>query len=93
MTWSDLDMAQVFTRIDRTLTSVGAQRLHAMLRCPQIDLDAIEPGRVGVRESIMGRMSRHGGRAEVHTAAGEGTEVVIEVGRDPSRDPSREKAP
>jgi len=44
-------------------------------------LDAVEPGRVGVRESIIGRMARHGGRAEVHTAPGEGTEVVLEVGR------------
>lgn len=42
VTWSDLGMAQVFTRIDRTLTSVGAQRLHAMLRCPLVDLEAIE---------------------------------------------------
>ena len=32
-------------------------------------------GRVGMRESIVGRMARHGGRAEVHTAPGEGTEV------------------
>ena len=44
-------------------------------------LDQIEPGRVGVRQSIIGRMARHGGRAEVHTAPGEGTEVVLEVPR------------
>jgi signal transduction histidine kinase len=50
------------------------------------DLDAVEPGRVGVRESIVGRMARHGGRAEVHTAPGEGTEVVLEVGRTPVRE-------
>ncbi len=50
------------------------------------DLDTVEPGRVGVRESIIGRMARHGGRAEVHTAPGEGTEVVLEVGRTPARD-------
>ncbi len=50
------------------------------------DPDAVEPGRVGVRESIIGRMARHGGRAEVHTAPGEGTEVVLEVGRTPSRE-------
>jgi signal transduction histidine kinase/phage shock protein PspC (stress-responsive transcriptional regulator) len=43
------------------------------------DLDKVEPGRLGVRESIMGRMSRHGGRAEVHSTKGEGTEVVLEV--------------
>ena len=44
-------------------------------------LDTVEPGRVGVRESILGRMSRHGGRAEVHTAPGEGTEVVLKTAR------------
>ncbi len=44
-------------------------------------LDAVEPGRVGVRESIIGRMARHGGRAEVHSGAEEGTEVVVEVPR------------
>jgi signal transduction histidine kinase/phage shock protein PspC (stress-responsive transcriptional regulator) len=49
-------------------------------------VDAVEPGRVGVRESIIGRMARHGGRAEVHTGPGEGTEVVLEVGRTPSRE-------
>jgi phage shock protein PspC (stress-responsive transcriptional regulator) len=50
------------------------------------DLDAVEPGRVGVRESIVGRMARHGGRADVHTALGEGTEVVLEIGRTPTRE-------
>jgi signal transduction histidine kinase len=36
------------------------------------------PGdRAGVRESIEGRMARHGGRAEIHTAPGEGTEVEL----------------
>ena len=45
------------------------------------DPDAVEPGRLGVRESIVGRMTRLGGRAEVHTAPGEGTEVVVEVAR------------
>ena len=50
--------------------------------------DAVEPGRVGVRESIIGRMARHGGRAEVHSNPGDGTEVVLEVGRTPEREPS-----
>jgi signal transduction histidine kinase len=45
------------------------------------DPAAVEPGRVGVRESIVGRMARHGGRADVHTAPGEGTEVTLEVPR------------
>jgi signal transduction histidine kinase len=48
------------------------------------DPATVEPGRLGVRESIIGRMARHGGRAEVHSTPGEGTEVVLEVSR--SRD-------
>ncbi len=50
------------------------------------DLDAVEPGRMGVRASIIGRMARHGGRAEVHSAVGDGTEVVLEIGRNPTRE-------
>ena len=64
---------------------VEPQRVTAYVRDrgKGFDLDAVEPGRVGVRESIIGRMARHGGRAEVHTAPGDGTEVVLEVGRTP----------
>ncbi|MFZ6005483.1 MAG: PspC domain-containing protein [Actinomycetota bacterium] len=47
------------------------------------DVDAVETGRLGVRESIVGRMARHGGRAEVHSTPGEGTEVALEIGRSP----------
>ena len=50
------------------------------------DLAAVEPGRVGVRESIVGRMARHGGRAEVHSSPGDGTEVVLEVVRSGDRE-------
>ena len=67
---------------------VEPQRVTAYVRDrgKGFDLDAVEPGRVGVRESIIGRMARHGGRAEVHTAPDEGTEVVLEVGRTPARE-------
>jgi phage shock protein PspC (stress-responsive transcriptional regulator)/signal transduction histidine kinase len=62
---------------------VESQRVTAYVRDrgKGFDVDAVEPGRVGVRESIIGRMARHGGRAEVHSAPGEGTEVVLEVPR------------
>ena len=62
---------------------VEPQRVTAYVRDrgKGFDLDAVEPGRVGVRESIIGRMARHGGRAQVHTAPDDGTEVVLEVGR------------
>jgi phage shock protein PspC (stress-responsive transcriptional regulator) len=41
------------------------------------DPDAIPADRRGVRESIMGRMARHGGSAAVHSTPGQGTEVEL----------------
>jgi signal transduction histidine kinase len=41
------------------------------------DLDDIDADRHGVRGSIIGRMERHGGSAEIRTDAGEGTEVRL----------------
>jgi signal transduction histidine kinase len=41
------------------------------------DLDGVEDHRHGVRGSIMGRMRRHGGRAEIRSAPGDGTEVRL----------------
>ena len=46
-------------------------------RGPGFDIDAIPPDRRGLRESVLGRMERHGGRAAVHTRPGEGTEVEL----------------
>ncbi len=43
------------------------------------DPDAIPDGRLGVRESILGRMERHGGSADVRSAPGEGTEVRLSM--------------
>jgi signal transduction histidine kinase len=50
-------------------------------RGPGFDLDAVAPDRMGVRESIRGRMQRHGGQAEIRTAPGEGTEVRLTAKR------------
>lgn len=41
------------------------------------DPEEIEDLRHGVRGSIIGRMSRHGGQAQIRTAPGEGTEVRL----------------
>ena len=41
------------------------------------DMAEIEESRHGVRGSIIGRMKRHGGRAEIKSAPGEGTEVRL----------------
>jgi signal transduction histidine kinase/phage shock protein PspC (stress-responsive transcriptional regulator) len=45
------------------------------------DPDAVPADRRGLRESIVGRMERHGGRAILHTGAGAGTEVELVVER------------
>ena len=45
------------------------------------ELAAIPPERRGVRESILARMARHGGRAEIRSAPGEGTEVELTLPR------------
>jgi signal transduction histidine kinase len=44
------------------------------------DPEAVPADRRGVRESIVGRMARHGGRAEVRSAPGQGTEVELVLG-------------
>ncbi|MFI7618486.1 PspC domain-containing protein [Nonomuraea terrae] len=41
------------------------------------DLEAVPLDRMGIRESIIGRMERHGGSARVRTDPGEGTEVML----------------
>ena len=61
------------------------------------DLAAVPQDRQGVRGSVVGRMERHGGSAEVRTSPGAGTEVRLSMpvtGR-PTTDtePSAEEAP
>jgi signal transduction histidine kinase len=41
------------------------------------DINGVEESRHGVRGSIIGRMKRHGGKAEIRSAPGEGTEVRL----------------
>jgi phage shock protein PspC (stress-responsive transcriptional regulator)/anti-sigma regulatory factor (Ser/Thr protein kinase) len=50
-------------------------------RGPGFDPAAVPADRRGLRESVVGRMERHGGRAIVHTAVGAGTEVELVVER------------
>lgn len=50
-------------------------------RGPGFDPDAVPADRMGVRESIIGRMERNGGTARLRTPAGGGTEVELEMER------------
>jgi signal transduction histidine kinase len=70
---------------------VEPQRVTAYVRDRGCGFDprSVDHGRVGIRESIVARMARHGGRAEVHSAPGEGTEAVLEMGRTPEREQER----
>nr|WP_283139849.1 ATP-binding protein [Rhizohabitans arisaemae] len=44
------------------------------------EMTGVPGDRMGVRQSIIGRMERHGGTARVRTAPGEGTEVMLTMG-------------
>ncbi len=52
-------------------------------RGPGFDPSSLPGDRRGVRESILGRMERHGGRAEIRSTPGEGTEVKLTLERRP----------
>ncbi len=58
---------------------VGADRVEVFVRDrgPGFDLEDVPSDRLGVRESILGRMRRHGGEASVRRVSGGGTEVRL----------------
>ena len=60
----------------------GRKQLFVRDRGPGFDPAAIPADRRGVRESIVGRMARHGGRATIHSTPGEGTEVELVLERN-----------
>jgi phage shock protein PspC (stress-responsive transcriptional regulator) len=57
----------------------GAARVFVDDRGPGFDPEAVPGDRRGVRQSIIGRMERHGGRAEIRSAPDTGTEVELEI--------------
>lgn len=52
---------------------------------PGFDVDAVPDDRLGIRQSIVGRVVRHGGSAEVRSVPGERTEVTIVMPRGGAR--------
>jgi len=52
-------------------------------RGPGFEVAAVPADRRGVRESIVGRMTRHGGRASIHSGHGAGTEVELTLPEAP----------
>ncbi len=62
----------------------GPELIEAFVRDrgPGFDPERIPADRRGVRESIVGRMRRHGGAATIVAVPGSGTEVVLSIDRD-----------
>ncbi|GAA2241536.1 histidine kinase [Streptomyces ruber] len=67
---------QVFAEVEGRMVFVSVRD-----RGPGFDLDAIPADRMGVRESIIGRMERNGGTARLRAVPDGGTEVELEMER------------
>ncbi|WP_327343913.1 PspC domain-containing protein [Streptomyces europaeiscabiei] len=67
---------QVFAEVEGWTVFVSVRD-----RGPGFDLDAIPADRMGVRESIIGRMERNGGTARLRAVPDGGTEVELEMER------------
>lgn len=61
---------------------VEDERVEAFLhdRGPGFDVARVAADRRGLRESIVGRMERAGGHAEIRSAPGQGTEISLVIG-------------
>jgi signal transduction histidine kinase/phage shock protein PspC (stress-responsive transcriptional regulator) len=53
-------------------------------RGPGFDVDAVPEDRLGLRQSVRGRMTRNGGSAAVRSTPGDGTEIQLEMPRQRS---------
>ncbi|RII21041.1 PspC domain protein [Streptomyces sp. YIM 130001] len=67
---------QVFAEVEESSVFVSVRD-----RGPGFDLDAVPDDRMGVRESIIGRMQRNGGTARLRAVPDGGTEVELEMER------------
>jgi signal transduction histidine kinase len=78
--WSGADVVSLFAEVEPRDVSVFVRD-----RGRGFDPEAVAPDRKGVSESVYGRMSRHGGTAEVKSAPGEGTDVALKMPREHAR--------
>jgi signal transduction histidine kinase/phage shock protein PspC (stress-responsive transcriptional regulator) len=67
---------QAFAEVDGRTVFVSVRD-----RGPGFDLDSVPADRMGVRESIIGRMQRHGGTARLRAVPDGGTEVELTMER------------
>ena len=71
---------------DVRIADVDVTRSHPRDRGIGFDMSTVEEDRHGVRGSIIGRMERHGGRVEIRSQHGEGTEVRLHLPRREEND-------
>jgi signal transduction histidine kinase/phage shock protein PspC (stress-responsive transcriptional regulator) len=74
--WSGAGVISLFAEVEPDKVAVAVRD-----RGKGFDPDAVPADRKGVAESIRGRMSRHGGKAIVQSAPGEGTKVTLTLPR------------
>ena len=78
--WSGAPVVSVFAEVEPEQVSVFVRD-----RGAGFDRASVGADRKGVAESIEGRMARAGGRAEIHSRPGEGTEVELQAPAPPAR--------
>ena len=74
--WSGASVISVFAEVEPDKVAIAVRD-----RGKGFDLYAVPADRKGVAESIRGRMVRHGGKAVVQSAPGEGTKVTLTLPR------------
>jgi signal transduction histidine kinase len=74
--WSGASSVSLFVEVEPAQVSIFVRD-----RGQGFDPDAVDGDRQGIAESIRARMQRHGGRATIRSAPGQGTEVELVMPR------------
>ncbi|MFC4531374.1 PspC domain-containing protein [Sphaerisporangium dianthi] len=77
--YSEAPVVSVYTEVEP-----GEVTVFVRDRGKGFNMDEVPDDRMGIRQSIIGRMERHGGAARVKTEPGEGTEVMLTMKREQS---------